>query len=66
MVDSHIRVARLARRIKAVSTMAIDSHADEFDQQTHAELMLMMAEIATEIERISKKEIDKVGDRARV
>tara|TARA_Y100000588_G_C13962122_1_gene799163 strand:- start:79 stop:279 length:201 start_codon:yes stop_codon:yes gene_type:complete len=66
MVDSHIRVLRLARRIKAVSTMAIDSHPDEFDQQTHSELMLMMAEIATEIERISKKEIDKVGDRARV
>ncbi|MBD6945217.1 hypothetical protein [Vibrio parahaemolyticus] len=66
MIESYIRVLRLARRIKAVSTMATDSHPDEFDNQTHSELMLMLAENASEIEKIAEKEINKAGQKARM
>ncbi|AZS27497.1 MULTISPECIES: hypothetical protein [Vibrio] len=61
MIEDDIRVLRLAKRIKAITSMAFDSSPDNLEQGDYMEVMLMLTEAATEIEKIMKKNIDKAS-----
>lgn len=65
MIENDIRVLRLAKRIKAITSMAFDSSPDNLEQVDYMEVMLMLTEAATEIEQIAQKSIDKASMKKR-
>ncbi|MEZ8996390.1 hypothetical protein AB4562_01760 [Vibrio sp. 10N.222.54.A1] len=61
MTEGNLRVLRLAKRIKSISSMAFDSSPGNLEQTDYMEVMMMLMEASTEIEQIAQKEIDLAG-----